>query len=111
MIDGRGGCPDPDGVQNWESGVELTVQGSLFYRNFAAGLIGALALCNAWPFRGSFDNTDFVHNEAFFTPQDSYHWNPGVRSHILRPLANTGLRKSHALPRSWDQNSTLVQRC
>ena len=47
-------------VQNWESGIDLTVLRCTFFSNFCAYFTGALGVWDAWPFVGKVDKTDFV---------------------------------------------------
>ena len=74
-IEGRGAqLLDPDStVQNWESGIEVTVIGCTVFRNFA-GFSGTLLAMDAWPLVWAVDSTDFVHNEALITPADHVYW-------------------------------------
>ena len=61
FIDGRAGYVGLDpAVPNWESGIDLTVLRSTFFRNFATFTSGGLTLFDAWPFVGKVDETDFV---------------------------------------------------
>ena len=60
-INGRNGMTglDPN-IQNWESGIELTVLGSTFFRNFCSFLDAALSVFDVWPLVATMTDTDFV---------------------------------------------------
>ncbi len=60
FIEGRGAqLLDLDStVQNWESGIAVTVIGCTFYRNFCAFFIAGLLVADAWPLVANMvDNT------------------------------------------------------
>ena len=63
FIDGRAGYVGLDpAVQNWESGIDLTVLRCTFFRGFSwmPGFTAGIAVLDAWPFVGKVDETDFV---------------------------------------------------
>ena len=50
-INGRGGHPggpNPE-TQTWESGIELTISGCTFFRNYATYAYGAMSVMDIWP--------------------------------------------------------------
>ena len=50
-INGRGshpGGPNPE-TQTWESGIEVTISGCTFYRNYATYAYGAVNVFDIWP--------------------------------------------------------------
>eukprot|EP01045_Picozoa_sp_COSAG04_P012063 COSAG04_NODE_797_length_10240_cov_3.294547_5_plen_357_part_00 len=74
MIDGRAGRATLDpAVQNWESGIALTVIGCTLFRNFA-GFGNALSVMDTWPFVGIIESADFIHNEGLLAPNDGIGW-------------------------------------
>ena len=52
-------------VQNWDSGIALTVLRSTFFRNFGAFFTAGLTVFDAWPYVGKVDETDFVRWRCF----------------------------------------------
>ena len=61
FIDGRAGYVGLDpAVQNWESGIDLTVLRCTFFRGFSGFMTGGIMVMDAWPFVGKVDETDFV---------------------------------------------------
>ncbi len=49
MIDGRGAMPGVDGEsQNWDSGIDVTLERVLFFRNWAGSVAGAMCVNNPW---------------------------------------------------------------
>ena len=89
--------------QNWESGIDLTVLRSTFFRNFVSDCLqtsflarlvphtdgtvlqggnyaGGLEVHSPLPFVGVVEDTDFIHNDATLFPQDLYFSLPPVRN-------------------------------
>eukprot|EP01045_Picozoa_sp_COSAG04_P003494 COSAG04_NODE_143_length_23569_cov_6.195356_2_plen_749_part_00 len=76
FIDGRAAQATADpAVQNWESGIDLTMQQCTFYRSFSGYRAGALALWDVWPLVADISEIEFVHNEALVIPHDKFFWN------------------------------------
>ena len=80
FIEGRGAqLLDPDStVQNWESGIAVTVIGCTLFRNFA-GWGGTLIVINVWPLISTVVRTDFIHNEALVVNNEWVYWTAPVR--------------------------------
>ena len=75
MIDGRSGHSfgEPE-AQNWKSGIELTVLGCTFFRNFAAVFSAAMQIVDVWPLVAKYDSNNFAHNEAGICAQHTSNW-------------------------------------
>ena len=99
IIDGRAARAtlDPD-VQNWESGIDLTVQGCTFFHNFAT-FCCSLYILDAWPLVSVIESTDFVHNEAMAIPSDSIHW---ITESTTGPVPKVGIASHTATDCYWD---------
>ena len=84
MLDCRGGqlSLDPDRGpedQTWESGIELTILGCTFFRNFAS-YDAALFGIDVWPLVAVITDTDFIENDAIFMAHTHFGWLPPVRT-------------------------------
>ena len=62
----RGGHPGgPNGeAQNWDSGIDMTMLGCTFFRNFASSFSAAMQLSDLWPEVARLEENSFIHNEA-----------------------------------------------
>ena len=66
-----------------ESGIEVTVTGCTFYRNFGGFGQGALLAADVWPLVWAVDRTDFIHNEALLVQHDWVYWTAPVTSRAM----------------------------
>ena len=60
-IDGRNGMVGLDpAVQNSESGIDLTILRSTFFRNFSPNTDAGLTVVDVWPMTATVTDSDFV---------------------------------------------------
>ena len=85
FIEGRGAqLLDLDStVQNWESGIAVTVIGCTFYRNFG-GFGMTLSASDVWPLVWVMDRTDFIQNEALLVNADNLYWSAPVSARLQK---------------------------
>ena len=66
-------------MQNWDSGIDLTVLHCTFFRNFCSFAVASLAVTNVWPLVANIIANAFIHNDAVLTTGDYFYWDPPVR--------------------------------
>eukprot|EP01045_Picozoa_sp_COSAG04_P005864 COSAG04_NODE_279_length_18210_cov_5.657225_1_plen_1569_part_10 len=76
MIDGRAArqASLDESVQNWDSGIEVTMRRCTYFRNHSPSFAGGLAVINVWPLTLLSEDVDFIQNEALVYQQDYYKW-------------------------------------
>eukprot|EP01045_Picozoa_sp_COSAG04_P002615 COSAG04_NODE_97_length_26459_cov_6.507246_3_plen_626_part_00 len=97
-IDGRAGYGD---VQEWESGIALTILACTFFRNFASSYSGGLAVFDVWPLRAVTESSDFLHNEARFMSQENYYNQPFVSNDLCCVFTHACGTLTHCCVSSW----------
>ena len=61
-----------------ESGIDLTVTRSTFFRNFCAYETAGLLVTDAWPLVANMVANIFMHSDAALAVADTYVWDPPV---------------------------------
>ena len=65
-INGRAGMTGLDpSIQNWESGIDLTVLRCTFFRNLCVFSDAGLSVWDVWPMAATVTDTDFVRTDSY----------------------------------------------
>ena len=59
-------------MQNWDGGIAYTVQGVLFYRNFAGFAASAQKVVSVFPAVIDIRGTDYIENDALVFTEHLY---------------------------------------